>query len=377
MSKEIIFSFKGIEVIIECDVKEKIIDAYNKFLSKIQSDISQLSFIYNGNKINEKQSFDKKASSIDKKRNIINIAVEELNKNNIMIENSINSKEIICPKCNENTILKIKDYKIFLSGCKNGHKIDNLFFNEYENERYISSTMIKCELCQKRINEIKNNELYKCINCKINLCPSCKSNHFKNHKFINYEKIKYICEEHNKKYIEYYNNCKQNICKLCKNNHKKHDIIFFEDINKTQINVKKRKIEIKKNLELLNNNIKELNKILNIVKNNFDIYYQLVDSIYDNYSNSNKNYQILKNIYELEDYNEIIMSDISKINEEKNSNDKLNNIINIYNRMNNKINEINNNEFKKNPKLKFKYGILINCDSYGINDIFEIYKLYI
>ena len=67
------------------------------------------------------------------------------------------------------------------------------------------------------------------------------------------------------------------------------------------------------------------------------------------------------------------MSDISKINEEKNFNDKLNNIISIYNRMNNKINEINNNEFKKNPKLKLKYGILSNCDAYGINDIFEVY----
>ena len=65
--------------------------------------------------------------------------------------------------------------------------------------------MIKCELCQKIINQINNNELFKCINCKINLCPSCKSNHFKNHKFINYEKIKYICEEHNKNYIEYCN----------------------------------------------------------------------------------------------------------------------------------------------------------------------------
>ena len=205
MKKEIIFSFKGIEVIIECDVKEKIIDAYNKFLSKIQTDISELDFIYNGNKINEKQSFDKIASSIDKKRNIINISVEEINKNNIIIENSLNSKEIICPQCNENIIFKINDYKIFLSDCKNGHKIDNLFFNEYENERYISSTKIKCEFCQKTINEINNHELYKCLNCKINLCSSCKTNHFRNHKFINYEKIKYTCEEHNKKYIEYCN----------------------------------------------------------------------------------------------------------------------------------------------------------------------------
>ena len=376
MNKEIIFSFKGIEVIIECDVKEKIIDAYNKFLSKIQTDISQLDFIYNGNKINEKQSFDKIASSIDKKRNIINISIEEVNKNNIIIENSLNSKEIVCPQCNENIILKIKDYKLFLSDCKNGHKIDNLFFNEYEKERYISSTKIKCECCQRNANKINNYELYKCLNCKIYLCPSCKSNHFKNHKCINYEEAKYTCEEHNKKYIEYCNKCKQNICKLCISDHNNHDIIYFEDIIKSKINVKKRKIEIKKNLDILNHNIKEINKILNNVKNNLDIYYQLVDTIYDNYSNSNKNYQSLRNIYELEEYNKSIMFDIETINDEEYYNNKLQYILNIYNRMNNKINEINNNEFKKNPKLKFKYVIISNCDSYGINDIFEVYKSY-
>ena len=48
----------------------------------------------------------------------------------------------------------------------------------------------------------------------------------------------------------------------------------------------------------------------------------------------------------------------------------------IYNRMNNKINEIKNNEFKKNPKLKFKCKPMRNCDSSGINDIFEVYISY-
>ena len=70
------------------------------------------------------------------------------------------------------------------------------------------------------------------------------------------------------------------------------------------------------------------------------------------------------------------MSDINKINKYKYYNDKLKYIINIYNRMNNKINENNNNEFKKNPKLKFKYKLMTNCDSYGINDIFEVYISY-
>ena len=40
--------------------------------------------------------------------------------------------EIICPECKENCIINIKDYKINLFGCKNGHNINNILFQNYE-----------------------------------------------------------------------------------------------------------------------------------------------------------------------------------------------------------------------------------------------------
>ena len=58
--------------------------------------------------------------------------------------------------------------------------------------------------------------------------------------------MKYICEDHNKKYIEYCNKCKQNICKLCKNVHKNHNIIFFCRNDQNKNKCKKEKNEIKK-----------------------------------------------------------------------------------------------------------------------------------
>ncbi len=49
---EVIFNFRGIETIIQCNINEKIKDIFNKFVNKVRIDISKLYFIYNGNKIN-------------------------------------------------------------------------------------------------------------------------------------------------------------------------------------------------------------------------------------------------------------------------------------------------------------------------------------
>ena len=38
----------------------------------------------------------------------------------------IKSKEIICPKCNENILIKIDEYKINLYNCKSNHEINNI-----------------------------------------------------------------------------------------------------------------------------------------------------------------------------------------------------------------------------------------------------------
>ena len=47
--------------------------------------------------------------------------------------NIIKSKEVICPECNENILINVKNYKINLIDCKNGYIETNLLFEEYEN----------------------------------------------------------------------------------------------------------------------------------------------------------------------------------------------------------------------------------------------------
>ena len=156
----------------------------------------------------------------------MNILVNE-DDNPIKIENIIKSKEIIYPKCNENILIKIDNYKINLFNCKNNHNIDNILLNEYENNIDISK--IICDNCKiNNKSNTYNNEFYRCNICKINLCPLCKSKHNINHKIINYDNKNYICEIHNKEYIKYCNNCKSNICMICLKEHKNYSIIDLE-----------------------------------------------------------------------------------------------------------------------------------------------------
>ena len=93
------------------------------------------------------------------------------------------SNEIRCPECKENILINIKDYTIDLYECKNGHKIENILLNEFENMQKIDISKIVCNKCYKNNINI-NEELYICIECNINLCPLCKYKHDKNHNII-------------------------------------------------------------------------------------------------------------------------------------------------------------------------------------------------
>ena len=129
---KVVFSFENEETIIECDFKDKMKDIFMKYCSKIQKDFNKLLFKYNANIIKEDMEYCQLLNEEDKKRNIMNIIVSE-NSNSIPLsEKMIKSKEIICPECKESILIEIKDYKINLSKCKNGHEIKNILLKDYE-----------------------------------------------------------------------------------------------------------------------------------------------------------------------------------------------------------------------------------------------------
>ena len=361
MSK-VIFYYKGIQTEIQCNINDKIKDIYKKYETKIGIDISKLYFIYNGNKINDYLHLNEIINKEDKRRNIMNILVNE-NDKTIIKENQIKSKEIICPKCYENILVKINEYKIILFNCKNNHEINNILLNEYQNMENIDISKVVCNKCNiKNKSNTYNNEFYRCNICKINLCPLCKSNHNNNHKIINYDYKNYICEMHNKEYNKYCKDCKLNLCTLCFKEHKSHlitdygDIILNEEDNKKEIN------KLKEYINKLNNNINDIIEIFNKVKDNMNIYYNIYNNIIKYYNCENINYEILYNINEFNKYNNIIIKDINEIINDTNIYNKFKNILNIHYQMNNKNNNKmdNNNEYNNKINNNNEYNDKIN-----------------
>ena len=133
---EVIFDYESFPINIQCNINDKMKDIINKFLIKIENkDQNILYYLYNGSRINEELTFNEQANDYDKNRKKMNIKVtsDVLNKSE---NKKIISNDIICPECNENILINIKDFKINLSECKNKHNINNilLYFDKKTNK---------------------------------------------------------------------------------------------------------------------------------------------------------------------------------------------------------------------------------------------------
>ena len=289
---EIEFYYKGKNTTIQCNSNDKLKDIIQKFLSKISKKEEEIYYLYGGKNINENLTFLEHANNDDKKRNKMSILVYDGNKENN--PNLKKSKNLICPLCQENIRMKIKDYKITLYDCKNGHKINNILLNEFEKTQYIDESKIICQLCKNtNKNETYNNKFFICFSCKINLCPLCKDKHDKTHNIIDYDQKYFICNLHNESFFSYCSSCKKNICLMCENDHIEHKLISYGKLlrDRNDLNNKLNNFKIKVNE--FKDNIKNIIIQLNNLMEKLDIYYNIYENIVNIYDNRNRNYQIL------------------------------------------------------------------------------------
>ena len=371
MSKVLVLNIKGIEIVIQCDIKEKINDIYQRFLSSIPKDLYKINFIYNEKKVKNDLSLEEIANEKDRKRNIMNIFVLEFN-SIIKNKNIKKSKYIICPECSENIKINIDDYNMHLFDCKNRHIKNNILISEYDCLQNFDISKINCNICQQKFN----NNFYSCFTCGTNICFKCKKSHDKNHKIINYENKNIFCEKHFEPYIKYCNLCKKNICNLCNDNHKNHDILLFDDLLIKKEDLIKEMSEFK---NYKNKFFSNINIIMNKLINTIDIietYYNTCNNIINSYDFKNKNYYILQNMNEFINYNHIIMNDMKFILDEKDIFCKFKKIIELNIRMNTKKGEAYKIKIQKNPNFKFKSDLTNRNYTNGINDIFEIFISY-
>ena len=92
----------------------------------------------------------------------------------------------------------------------------------------INEKKIICQNCKNtNKNDTCNNQFFRCLSCKLNLCPLCKNSHDKTHHIIDYNQKNFICDLHYENYISYCKECQQDICLLCENDHLNHNIISY------------------------------------------------------------------------------------------------------------------------------------------------------
>ena len=120
------FNYESKKTIIQCNPDDTMESIIHKFLTKIENTSKELFFLYDGKLLESKKTFREIANNLDKSINKINIIVNnelQEEKNDSYLQKS---KYIICPECNENIFFKIKNFKITLEECKNGHKINDI-----------------------------------------------------------------------------------------------------------------------------------------------------------------------------------------------------------------------------------------------------------
>ena len=137
--------------------------------------------------------------------------------------------------------------------------------------------------------------------------------HDKTHNIINYHDKIFFCDLHYEPFNSYCFTCNKDLCSYCEFEHSVHKIIFYEGIISQIPKEDENNIFIEK-IECLKDNIKEIiNKLVNLIcsiDNFFDIYKDIINS---NSENSKKNYFLLQNINEINEFKNCFISDINKI----------------------------------------------------------------
>ncbi len=153
---KVIFNHNQQIITIKVNLKEIWKDIIRKYTNESGIDIKKVYFVYSGDQIKEeKKSIEQIIKSYDKQSKKMNILVYDIERKTKVKDineerNQLTSKCIICPECGENVKIEIKNYKISLYDCKNGHKINDILFNKYEDYQKKASSKIVCNICNKK-----------------------------------------------------------------------------------------------------------------------------------------------------------------------------------------------------------------------------------
>ena len=323
-SVSINFLYESESVMIQCTRDEYMKSAFQKFLIKLNKDIKNIYYLYNGTTINPESKL-KEINNKDNEINLIVVSEEEKEQGELKY-----SKDIICPTCGENCILNFKDYKIQLIQCENNHEMDDILITEFEDTQKIDESSIICNDCQN-VNKLNSheNKFYKCCTCQKNICPLCKNKNHNQHIIIDYDYKSYFCNTHGEKYNYYCEKCNKNLCDLCEHD-KDHHLTQLKSLMKNKNEILETNEKLKNNIDILTKEINEIIGKLNKIKNDLELYYKITNNAINNYDIKNKSFQTLTNIININQNNKYLLETIERINNNKYFEDKMKYINEIY-----------------------------------------------
>ena len=328
---EIEFRYFQDEIKIQVNLDDYFKTAINRFYQKAKLEENSVIFLHNTFSLDETKTIKEIMNETERFNKSMRIDVFPVYIKKI--ENYIvDSKEIICPKCSEQCRIKIEDYIIKLFDCKNNHQ-SMIRLDKFNESQKIDLSKIKCNVCNiKNMGNTTDNAVFYCRNCKMNVCILCRQKHNKNHSIVYYKQQNYICPIHNDLYYKYCYNCKMNICMLCSQSHSNHKLESFENIISDPDSKRIELDKLKSQIDIFNINVKKIIKGLNQLIENMETYYNIFNDLFNNYDVKDKNYQVLKNINQI-NCNTNIYKEIIEINQDKNYREKINKIFYIYYKM--------------------------------------------
>ena len=331
---EVEFDYAQQITVIQAKIEDKFKEVINKYYQKTSINPDNVCFLTNGKQIKLEETVESQMNGINKQNKNMKVLVHTIEDETPDSDIIIKSKDIICPICRESCRIKVENYKIKLFGCINQHTTNNIKIKDFPNTQKINISKLVCNKCKiKNRGDSYKNEFYKCLTCNQNLCLLCKTSHETDHHIIKYEQKNYICYEHNEHLIKYCKDCNRNICFLCDEEHNKHNTIFLGDLIPDIKQSKNKLLDLKTEIDIFNNKIKKVIKQLNELIDTMNIYYEIFNNILNGYEKKNRNYQILKNINEINNDNKIIEA-LHEINKASNIMDFFNNIFGLYNNIN-------------------------------------------
>ena len=330
MEFKVFFSYEKKTFQMQCSREEVMQTIFSKFANKLEKNINDFDFFYEGNKIDK----NKKLSDL----------IHNENKKEIVVSVEKKLKIIKCPQCICNDcIINIEDYKIQFTNCNYGHTVYKIFDDYNESQKIDHSKIICCNnKCGVNQKDCPSN-FYKCLICTKLVgrtryyCNKCNKEHSIRHKDTKlYDEKNYYCEKDFKQLISYCEDCNKDLCEVCQNSHLEHKINSYDSMIQNNVEIN----NIKKDLEKIKDKISDLRCIIDNIKDHldgalkiFEQYCEIGQDIIEKYVLYNKNlknHRVLQSIINLNKSNKKVKKDLIQIIEEKNLREQTNNLIKIF-----------------------------------------------